>query len=615
MKQIKKMMALVIAMVMVLSMSMAAFAADGDGTGEGEGDTPATVAYDHPLKVTGLAKDDVAHFYKVVEWVGEATGNVKGWKAVSPFDTILTTEKLTEVLIGSKTATAEDVAAGKAAKVGDLYDPTGITSELAGQLARAASGEGTAVTVTGTEAELDNPSAGMYMALITPKDIDTVYNPVFVSADYKKPDGSTIAVSESASYSDEAAAKKSTTELTKTASTTEADPDDVKWTTTAIGDTVSFTVTTTIPGFGEVYENPYFKLTDKLYDLTLVANSVKITSPTIPDGKATITEGTDNYSILFDSEWLKTITTPTTVTITYNALVATTAPLNVNREKNEVSTEFSHNPNDESDHAFKKDTTQHYTFTLDAEGMGEGENEKGKKTSELVKVGQDENGNPITSVTKNSYITEANTWTSPLAGAKFKLYRDANCTQEYVPKNADGTDGSPLVIETKEDGRMTISGLDAGKYWLQESEAPAGYVKDTSKIPIVITAVTSEKTITEYSANGTDWISQEEYDKLAENTKKTYKPYTYKTETLDSYTVQINGENTATYHFKNKGNEAEIDWTEEPPVELPFDIINTKGLELPSTGGIGTTLFYIIGAILVLGAGILLVTRRRMNVQ
>ena len=42
-------------------------------------------------------------------------------------------------------------------------------------------------------------------------------------------------------------------------------------------------------------------------------------------------------------------------------------------------------------------------------------------------------------------------------------------------------------------------------------------------------------------------------------------------------------------------------------------IENNSGAELPSTGGIGTTIFYVIGAILVLGAGILLVTRRRMN--
>jgi len=43
------------------------------------------------------------------------------------------------------------------------------------------------------------------------------------------------------------------------------------------------------------------------------------------------------------------------------------------------------------------------------------------------------------------------------------------------------------------------------------------------------------------------------------------------------------------------------------------EVVNQSGAELPSTGGIGTTIFYVIGAILVLGAGILLVTRRRMN--
>ena len=43
------------------------------------------------------------------------------------------------------------------------------------------------------------------------------------------------------------------------------------------------------------------------------------------------------------------------------------------------------------------------------------------------------------------------------------------------------------------------------------------------------------------------------------------------------------------------------------------DVLNQTGAELPSTGGMGTTIFYIIGAILVIGAGVVLVTRRRMN--
>lgn len=42
-------------------------------------------------------------------------------------------------------------------------------------------------------------------------------------------------------------------------------------------------------------------------------------------------------------------------------------------------------------------------------------------------------------------------------------------------------------------------------------------------------------------------------------------------------------------------------------------VVNVAGSLLPSTGGIGTTMFYVIGAILVLGAGVLLVTRKRMS--
>lgn len=45
------------------------------------------------------------------------------------------------------------------------------------------------------------------------------------------------------------------------------------------------------------------------------------------------------------------------------------------------------------------------------------------------------------------------------------------------------------------------------------------------------------------------------------------------------------------------------------------NIENNKGAQLPSTGGVGTTMFYIIGALLVVGAGILLVTKRRMGIE
>jgi len=48
---------------------------------------------------------------------------------------------------------------------------------------------------------------------------------------------------------------------------------------------------------------------------------------------------------------------------------------------------------------------------------------------------------------------------------------------------------------------------------------------------------------------------------------------------------------------------------------MATDVYNEAGTQLPITGGMGTTLFYIIGGVLVLGAAVLLITRRRMNMD
>lgn len=49
--------------------------------------------------------------------------------------------------------------------------------------------------------------------------------------------------------------------------------------------------------------------------------------------------------------------------------------------------------------------------------------------------------------------------------------------------------------------------------------------------------------------------------------------------------------------------------------ELTTNVVNNKGSELPSTGGMGTTIFYVVGSILVLGAAILLITKKRMSAR
>jgi LPXTG-motif cell wall-anchored protein len=42
-------------------------------------------------------------------------------------------------------------------------------------------------------------------------------------------------------------------------------------------------------------------------------------------------------------------------------------------------------------------------------------------------------------------------------------------------------------------------------------------------------------------------------------------------------------------------------------------VVNKAGTELPSTGGIGTTIFYVVGGLLVIGAAVILIARRKVS--
>lgn len=144
-----------------------------------------------------------------------------------------------------------------------------------------------------------------------------------------------------------------------------------------------------------------------------------------------------------------------------------------------------------------------------------------------------------------------------LEGAGFSLYSDEDCTQE-VKLYQEGKFYYPIknakgktAVEMKsaEDGTFNVRGLDAGTYYLKETTPPAGY-SACDKTKIVISATHTE------------------------------------------YNVILSGES-------NLNNE----------------IINKKagGITLPSTGGIGTTIFYVVGGGLMVAAIVLLVTKKRME--
>lgn len=147
-----------------------------------------------------------------------------------------------------------------------------------------------------------------------------------------------------------------------------------------------------------------------------------------------------------------------------------------------------------------------------------------------------------------------------LKDAEFILYREASEGEEYaVVANGKLTgwtknEGDATKLVTPADGKFSITGLDAGTYYLKETTAPAGYNLLKDPVEIVITADIDATT------------------------------------NVGTATVSYGENSTGTVKVENK-----------------------TGTELPSTGGIGTTIFYVLGSVLVVAAGVLLVTKKRMD--
>lgn len=512
MKNIKKMIVLMLAMVMVIgTMGMAAFAAPGDLT------------VDAKVTVSGFEDGDTVTAYQFVTW-DETIGN---WKVADGVG--LTLDQITDGLTKEELAT---LASNK-----DKMTPvTGTTSN------------GTWEKTCGTVA-----TAGSYLVLVTANDAKHIYNPAVVSADFDGTNAAAVALTEDTSL-----IKKQDVKVEKKADNA---PDDYD---VQVGDIVPFTVTVTVPQYNTNWTSPYFAVSDELSTgLTIEA------APTI----AGLTAGTDytltngnkgdaGFTITFSENYLKNNASKA-LEIKYSAKVgeAVKDTAQVHEETNKVTLEFSNNPSNSSDHKTIDDETHHYTFAIDATRLGQGS----KKTNELIKVGVDKDGNPVTTYKEGETLP---TGVSPLAGAVFTL--------TGVGPNSTGT--VELTATSDADGRIFFNNLEVGTYTLKETKAPTGYIKDNTEHTVVIAAEYNEDT-----------------------TLKSY-TITIDDKATSTYTATTNSENVTTYEAPAGGNDT-------------FPINNKKGAELPSTGGIGTTMFYVVGAALVIGAGVLLISRRRMNMQ
>ena len=189
----------------------------------------------------------------------------------------------------------------------------------------------------------------------------------------------------------------------------------------------------------------------------------------------------------------------------------------------------------------------------------DGDGEKDEKDEKEEPTGKTEKDTVwvFTYEVKVNKVDGADT-TKKLPGAEFKMKNAAGnwlVVENGKVKTWDTDESKASVLKSDENGVFSVIGLDHGTYYLVETKAPEGYNLLDKPFEVTISAVHQEDTVI-----------------------------------------------TASTSF-GEGVEGDI---------VEVTVTNKAGIVLPETGGMGTTMIYILGAVMVLGAGVLLVTKRRM---
>lgn len=373
---------------------------------------------------------------------------------------------------------------------------------------------------------------------------------------------------------------------------------DVKYNNAAVGDKVPYKLTSHVPDMTG-YEKYYFVVNDTLSKGLTFNNDVAITigdKTLVKDTDYTVTstendEETTSVEIVFKNFIQYKDQAGATITITYSATVNEDAVIGTAGNKNEVTVTYSNNPN-------IKDNGTPGNPDKPTPDSPTGETPKSETRTyvtgiELIKV--DPDGNRLTGaefkisgektnivlVTKEVYT--AADGTEPEGTEYYYLLEDGTYTK-VAPNGDEEHDAQYADIETKyiketvteskkttenveitgavgDDGVLRFDGLSAGVYTITEIKAPDGYnlLEEPITVTIGFTAPKESSTECTWTYTGTDKVND----------------------------VGIN----------------------------QITVTNETGSELPSTGGRGTTVFYVLGSILAIGAAILLVTKRRMNVE
>lgn len=326
-------------------------------------------------------------------------------------------------------------------------------------------------------------------------------------------------------------------------------------TTAKVGDVVNFELTGTLPDNYADYTKYQYEFHDTLSKGLTYNGDVKVY---VKNGEAETELASTSYVVDPANKQTTTPTNSTAITVKFTDLKTA-------KEKDNVNVTI-----DKDSKIIVK-----YSATLNENAVvGEAGN-----TNTVNLVYSNNPNNTSTGTTKDDKVTvytfqlnvtkvDGTNNGTKLAGAKFKLYYETDNTKYYVKEVTDDntikswtyTENEALELTTNNNGNITVKGLKEGTYYLEETEAPDGYNKLTAPVKVEI-------------ANDSTNIHK-----------------------LDS--VKADGVDGTVGDDKAIGT---------------ITVANNKGSTLPSTGGMGTKLFYTIGGILMAGAAIVLVVRKRRS--
>lgn len=576
MKKMKKVLAFLLAMVMVLGMSVTSLAADNKiGNADDVGN----------IKVQGITVEDgvTVKAYQIIK--AKYDNDVfAGYELVYPdvegADITLTDKDGKPVNVEITEAQLSKLAAYLTDEETTLPDDAVVRDMTLG--------------ADGTATANDLP-VGSYLVMIEGAETK-VYNPTVVSIYYVNADGTgnTLDEGELNIVSTENAWVK-VSDAPHVEKWMLEDDETIKGNTVNIGDEVEFMVPVTpIPNYGGEY--PVFNVVDTL-DKGLALNQV--------DGAAALAVyvsggsgldsgfGTDmlskdtDYTLTTDTVEGRTVITVDFVVngaytlndyvgkdlvIMYTATLTADAETNHTGNENNVVLNYTHDSKTNGNDGTSTDRTYTYTFDIDGGVSGtsttltkltEGLLTKtGEKTETTITVGEEEIENVLSGAEFTLYTVNPDEFTGTADELAAKVYT-----------NASGFTG---VVKSDTNGQLPIRGLEAGTYYLKETKAPTGYSLNTHVFEIKIEASINEE-------NGQ----------------------------LDAWTITIDNTTTNTFAVSHTGDTKTVTINGGDKLNT-VQVPNTTLSSLPSTGGIGTTIFTIGGcAIMIIAAGLYFASRRK----